>query len=334
MSDFDLSTITGALAQNLADEVVKTANRASPLLALIPAEQGEGKNAAWAYETDAANAENFTDGQDVSNYALDVPGLAYLAWGLYRSNFKITDLAASAAATSRSPRGLVSAVAEMMLNSVRKLSSGLNGVGYSGAGTGTTIAGLAVALRDDNTYAGVDRTSVAGMRAKVIDPGVSTAITTSLLRSDLSSIYDLCGEKPDVAMCPSAVWNAIAALFSEVRRYNQGTDAAGRVILDGSVDEIVFDGCRFLKDKDATANVIYYLNTNYLRWQTLPFVGSAEQDVIAQLPLQTGMGSSGVTAAVVKLARTGAAAKFSLMTQCQLVVKKPIAMGKRLNVAA
>jgi len=334
MADFDLSTVTAALAQNLSDEVIKTANRTSPLLAMVPAEQGEGKNVAWAYETDAANAENFSDGADVSSYALDAPGFASLSWGLYRSNFKITDLASSAAATSRTPRGLANALADNLMNSARKLASGLNAVGYSGAGTGTTIAGLATALRDDNTYAGVDRTSVSAMRAKVIDPGSSTAVTLALIRSDLSSIFDACGEHCDLAMCSTAVWNSIAALFTEIRRINQNVDAMGRVVLDGSADELVIDKCRFIKDKDATANAIYYLNTNYLRWQTLPFVGTSEQDVIATLPLQTGMGTAGVSASVVRLARTGAAAKFTLMTQCQLVVKKPIAMGKRLNVAA
>ena len=136
-----------------------------------------------------------------------------------------------------------------------------------------------------------------------------------------------------VQTCALPIWNSIAALFTEIRRITQGVDAQGNVVLDGSADVLVMDGCRFVKDKDATSNAIYYLNTNYLRWQTLPFVGSSEQDVIATLPLQTGMGDSGITAAVVRLARTGAASKFSLMTQCQLVVKKPTAMGKRLNVA-
>lgn len=333
MADFDLSTVTAALAQNLQDEIVKTANRQSVLLSLVPGKNGEGKNVAWDYENDGANAENHTDGQDVSAYAIDDPGIASLSWGLYRSNFKVTDLAASAAASSRSPLGLVDAIGESMMNSIRKLSSGLNVVAYSGAGTGTTIFGLAAAIKDDNTYGGVDRASVASMRAKVIDPGSSTEITLALIRSDLSAIYDLCGETPNVALCSSAVWNKVAALFTEIRRITQTSDGAGRVVLDGSANEIMVDGCRFIRDKDCTSNVIYYLNTNYLFWANLPMASTDDKELVAQVPLQTGMGSSIVTGNIFRLARTGAARKFTIETQSQLVVKKPKAMGKRLNVA-
>lgn len=333
MADFDLSTVTAALAQNLQDEIVKTANRQSVLLSLVPGKEGEGKNVAWDYENDGANAENHTDGQDVSSYAIDDPGIASLSWGLYRSNFKITDLAASAAASSRSPKGLMNAVGESMMNSIRKLASGLNAVGYSGAGTGTTIFGLAAAIKDDNTYGGVDRASVASMRSLVVNPGSLTDITLALIRSDLSTIYDNCGETPDIALCSSAVWNKIAALFTEIRRINQTVDGAGRVVLDGSANEIVVDGCRFLKDKDCTANAIYYLNTNYLYWANLPMESTDDMELIARVPLQTGFGTSIVQGNIFRLARTGAARKFTIQTQSQLVVKKPKAMGKRLNVA-
>jgi hypothetical protein len=91
---------------------------------------------------------------------------------LYRSNFQITNQAAAAAASSFQPQDLINPFARQMDNSARKLASTLNGVVYSGAGTGTTIAGLALAIKDDNTYAGIDRSSSthAQFRAKVIDP--------------------------------------------------------------------------------------------------------------------------------------------------------------------
>jgi hypothetical protein len=335
MADFDLATITAALAQNYKDEVVRTFNANSVLLRMLPKVQGEGKNVAWTFEGTGAIGENFTDGADVSNYGIDTPYAATLSWGLYRSNFKLTNLALSTAGSSRSPMGMVDSMGRSMLNASRKLASTLNVAGYSGAGTGTLIAGLGVGVDSDNTYAGIDRTSNTSFRASVIDPGALTDPSFALIRSDLSTIYDACGEQPDLAFCNSAAWNKIAGLFDETRRrVSEVSTAGGMVKLDASVSAIEIDGCVFIKDKDATANAIYYVNSNYVHWEYLPVIsGSGVPADIVQGQLSEQQGALPLGMAIYPLARTGAARKITCEVQAQLVVEKPNACGVRLNVA-
>lgn len=338
MADYDLATITASLAQKLRDNVSRTFNSTSPLLRMLRVERGEGKNCAWAVELDGAIGENHADGADVASYGSDVPAFASLAWGLYRSNFKVTDLAASAASTTGNPAGLVNLAARGIVNSARKIASTLNGAGYAGAGTGTLIAGLNTALDDANTYGGINRSTGANalFRAKVVDPGVSTAITLALIRSDLGAIFDACGEKPNLALCDTTRWNNVAALFTELRRYQQDVfvDGAREIKMDASVDAIVIDGCMFVKDKDATAGRIYYLNTNYVYWQSLPPAADGPlAENMSVMQLADSAGDLGAQMAVRPLARTGAAAKVTASVQMQLVVEKPNACGVRKNVA-
>lgn len=335
MGDFDLASVTGALAQNLKDVVTRTFNSTAPTLRMFRMEQGEGKNCAWDVEGTGAIGENFADGADVANTGSDAVQMAKLDWGLYRSNFKITNLAAAAARSSRSPAGLVRPLARSLQNSARKLSSTINGVAYSGAGAGTTIFGLAGGVKDDNTYAGIDRTQAAnaGFRAKVIDPGALTDPTIALVRGDLGAIYDICGEKIDVALCNTAIWNKLAAQFTEVRRFTQDVFLGGRqVTLDASVDAIVIDGCVFVKDKDATANAIYYLNSAYVSWEFLPPAVEILPEGATMMQLEDSQGGLGLQVAVYPIARLGAAGKFTMEAQLQLKVEKPNACGKRLNV--
>lgn len=340
MANFDLTTVSAALAQGMAPRVQRTFNSLSVAMRLFRKVPGAGKNLAWDVEYTGAIGENFSDGADVSNYGIDTPQFASLSWGLYRSNFQITNQAAAAAASSFQPQDLINPFARQMDNSARKLASTLNGVVYSGAGTGTTIAGLALAIKDDNTYAGIDRSSGthAQFRAKVIDPGTLTDPTIALIRSDLGSIYDQCGESPDIALCNTAVWNKVAGLFTDVTRYNKDAfvNAEGRTItMDASIDAMMIDKCMFIKDKDATANVIYYLNSNYVEWEYLPPVNlapDANQSTVMQLQDQDG--ELGLALSVYPLARTGAAAKMTMEVMTQLKVTRPNACGKRLNVNA
>ena len=59
------------LAQNYAGDIVRQINRRSQTLALLRKVAGEGKNIAWAAESDGANAEAFAEGADAANFAAD-----------------------------------------------------------------------------------------------------------------------------------------------------------------------------------------------------------------------------------------------------------------------
>jgi hypothetical protein len=338
MADYDLTTITNALAQNYRPKVVRTFNATSILLRTLRIERGAGKNIAWDVENGGAYAENFADGADVSTYGSDVPAPATLQWGLYRANWLLTNLAKSAARSSMSPSDLLRPEGRNLINAIRKLTSTINGVMYTGAGTGTTLAGLNLALDDANTYATINRTtgSNSHFRAKVFDPGTDTEPTLKQIRKDLYDIKDQCGELPDLAFVSSATFLKLCSLFDDVRRWQQDITvnlAKGQVVLDASVGKLQIEGCTFIADKDATAGYVYYLNSNYVHVEYLP---SESEDIITEEMVQAsaddGMGPMPLGMNVYALARAGASRKFTAEVQMNLVVEKPNACGLRKHV--
>jgi hypothetical protein len=334
-----LSAVLTSLAQNFRPRVVRTMNRRSQTMKTLPVVAGEGKNIAVDIEFDGMIVENFNDGDDAVNFGSDAVAPATLPWGLYRANFRVTDLARATARTSRSPQGLLALWGRNLVNASAKLSSNLNAEAYAGPGTGTRMTGFGVAVHDTNTYMGIDRSQAAnaGFRGNVIDPGAPTKPTLDLIRGDINTtIYDKSGETPDLAFCPSAVFNKLGSLFTELRRYNQSvemTTAKGRVTLDASVGAIEFEGCTFIKDKDATANQIVYVNSNYVRFEYLP--QQDEEEVMSQgnmQPLDDGYGPIPLGARFKKLATLGSSEKATMQVFINLVVEKPIACGIRKNV--
>jgi hypothetical protein len=336
-----LSAVLSALSQNFRPRIVRTINRRSVLLKTLPVVAGEGKNIAVDIEFDGMVTENFADGDDATNYGSDAVAPATLGWGLYRSNFHITDLARAAARTSVSPTGIIALWGRNMVNASTKLASQLNKSAYSDAGTGSLMTGLNTALLENNTYMGIDRTQSANasFRGNVIDPGSPTAPTLSAIRKDINTtIYEACGEQPDLAFCSSAVFNTLGDLFTEMRRYNQGVTeietAKGKIVLDASIGAIQFEGCTFIKDKDATANQIYYLNSNYVHFEYLP-----QQDEAAvmtnssDVDLEDGFGPVPLGAKFKKLATTGSSEKASMQVFVNIVVEKPNSCALRKNVA-
>lgn len=335
MSDVPQTLALLTLAQNYRGDIVRQINRQSQLLKMLPFVQGEGKNCAFVTEADGAIGENFSDGADAANFGSDAQASATLNWGLYRSNFRVTGLALAAAASSRTPAGSLALWARNMVNAGAKLASTVNGVLFSGAGTGTTVAGLAVAIASDNTYAGIDRTSGSNsyFRSIVVDPGVSTAPTFALLRDDFRQIYEACGEMPDIAVCSPAVFNKVGSLFDATRRYVQEVSTArGVVKLDASMGALEIDGVMFVKDKDCTANTIYYLNTNHVRIEYLPTQQPA-QDMASSMGADDGFGMTPLGMSVEPIAKLGDSSRAQFKTYLQLVVDRPNTCGKRLNVS-
>lgn len=333
-----LSLIT--LAQMFRGDVVEQINRRVSLLKLVRITPGSGKNVAWAPESDGALAENYAEGADAANFGSDAQASAILTWGLYRSNFHVTNLAMDSASSSVDPLGNRTLWVKNIKNAAAKLAATLNAACFNGAGTGTTIAGLDVAIGDDsNTYATIVRGSSAYWRPTVVDPGVSTAPTQALIRDDIRKVYEACGETPDVAVCAPAVFNAIGALFDATRRQVQDisrTLARGAVSLEFGLGALEVDGTVFYRDKDATANRIYYLNTSKMELQYLPSAAQTQMlmDMGMQVQADDGFGEVPLGFTYELLAKTGPASKAEVLFTGQLVVERPNAFGVRKNVAA
>lgn len=333
-----LALITNALAQNYRDRIVRQINRRAVLLRLIRIEAGAGKNVAFDFEGDGAVAETFSDGADVSNFGSDALSAATLPWALLRGNFRITDLAVAAAKSSMSPRDVVNLFARNLDNAARKLASTINGQLFTSTGSSNSIVGLTTALRDDNTYAGIDRTvsDNAHWRSNVVDAAGAT-LSLAMLRSAIGdTIYTASGEQPTLAFCKPNIFNAIGALFQEQRRYNDTVrtvqGARGEVKLDASIGTLEVEGCVFVKDKDAPASQIVFVNPEHVVFEYLPQDSEPEMsDTVRQQAAQDGYGVIPLGFSVKKLARTGASSKFTLQVFGQLRVDRPNAHGRLTN---
>ena len=338
MSDVSQTLALLVLEQVYRGDLVAQINRRSALLRLLKIVEGAGQNVAWAGRGDGQLAENYAEGADASNFGSDEQDPAILQWGHYRSNFHVTGTARRTAATSTTPNAVRNLIGLNFLSASEKLVSLINQSLYTGAGTGTTIAGLDVAVADDtNTYATIDRSSKSFWRPYVIDPGALTALSVAQIRKDIGAIYDQCGENPDIAVCSTAVFNTVAGLYDNTRRYVQDVvTARGAVRLDAGYQAIEVDGCYFVKDKDATANRIYYLNSRHVTIEYLPLdVGlmSALMEMGTTMEANDGYGNFPLGIWVEKLAKNGDSDRYQCLTQLQLKVARPNACGARLNVA-
>ncbi len=324
------SAIATALAQTFPDMVRRQINRMSVALAISKIVPGAGKNVPWDIEGSGAVAENFSDGEAVSNYGSDKLEPALLSWGCYRGNFRVTNLAAAAAASSQSPGQLRNIFGRNIENTCMATASAINVDFYTGAGTGTLIAGLDLAISESD-YAGIVRGTDTFFKSTVVDPGTLTPLSFGLVRSDLAAIYKKSGRRPDFALVSPEVLNEAKALYDTNRRWESELDTSGRgkVVLENSSSVVDVEGCKFVEDKDAPANTIYYMNSAEYEIEVLP------QAVNFADPL--GSTSDGFNTLMLgfhayELGRTGSDRKVSIEAFLQTKLMRPNAFGKRLNV--
>lgn len=331
MSDTPQTLALITLAQEYRGDVVQQINRKTILLKLLRIVRGGGSNIGWVAQSSGHVAENYSDGAAASNFGSDTQTPAVLQWGLYRGNVHVTKLAMDTAATASSPQGNRALWGKNLADAMGTLAALIEDELFNGLGTGTLIAGLDVAIGDTtNTYATIARGSASYWQPYVVDPGVLTLPTLPLLRKDLGAIYDQCGETPDIAIAPTSVFNAIAGQFDPNRRWTQVNTARGTVTLDAGYEGIQVDNCMFLKSKDATANQVYYINTNHVEIQTLPD-SEVPLEILDAVQANDGFGSVPLDMKVHPLAEVGPAKRAEVLANCQLVVKKPNACGVRKN---
>jgi len=318
-------------------EIVRTINRRSATLRALRVVEGTGQNCAWAAEGDGQVAEEHSEGAAASNFGSDAQKQAVLQWARARSNFRVTGSARRAARSAGAgPQGTRAVISRNMMNSSAAVASKINTRIFNGTGASDMPVGLDAAIGDDaNTYAGLDRTDVAlaFWKPTVIDPGVLTDPTFALIRQDRTKIFKASGENPDLAFCTPEVFDVIGGLYDSTRRYVKELNTArGRVVLDAGFEGLELDGMVFLKDKDATQNRIYYVNSNYVEIQVQQPDLDALGDVTANMPMDDGFGPMPLGIHCTKLAKDGDSDKYMCLSEYQLVVRRPNACGVRKNV--
>jgi hypothetical protein len=134
----NLAAISAALSQVFAPDLERQYNRLAVTLALIPAERGRGKNAAFDVELSGATADAVEEGSDVAEdeFTTDPLQPATLFWAHYRQSFKLTETEMEAAASSiGSPDVILDMFGERVLNAHHKLASAINQDVLTGTGT-------------------------------------------------------------------------------------------------------------------------------------------------------------------------------------------------------
>lgn len=332
-----LSLLT--LAQTNRGDVVNQINKTVQFLKTVPIVQGQGKNCAWAVEKDGELVEAYSEGADAVNFGTTQQSQAILTWALYRANPHVTQLAMDAAMTSYDPEGNHQLWAREIIQHSKSLAMQLNQDCFTGTGAGNTIVGLNTAIGSaSNTYATIDSSLVANSfwRPTVVDPGTPTAPGFADLRDDVRKIYEACGENPDVAFVAPVVFNYIGSLFDNTRRNNIDlvNTARGVVKLEVGFHAIELDGIVFIKDRHASIDRVYYINSDYVHLEVLP---SQTQRMLERAHLlvqpDDGYGSVPLSFDYQPLAKTGASEKAQILSTCQLVVTRRNMHGSRLNVA-
>ncbi len=314
--------------------VISTLNRRSTVFKTLRVSPVTAPAEFWDIGESGMIAETFSDGDDVSTDAVDAVTKATLLRGLVRVNFSLGDEAIAAARLI--PAGPGSLMDLMGFNYAKSLIVWASAVNAKLFTSSSGVIGFNTALDITGSYAGIDRTTLhTTFRGNRFDPGTLTAPSLKLIRGDISDIYDACGESPDLAFAPSAVWNKIASLFDDVRRYTVDTvsTARGLVQLDGSASGIVIDGCTILKDKDHSAAKMTYVNSRYAEIKYLNMAPPQNMDMASRVGIaDDGYGQIPVGLYCKHLGAKGAAERFTTMGSVQLVVTSPITCGQRHNI--
>ena len=160
-----------------------------------------------------------------------------------------------------------------------------------------------------------------------------------MVRADVAErIYVAGGEGPDLAFVPPAVFLKLISLHDAVPRYVQQVETPrGRIALtEGRTQAIEIEGCTFVKDKDAPALEIHYVNSEETSIEYLP--QSDEDSALegmremgADVDLNDGYGVIPLGMKLYKLGKRSASADYTLQAFLQLKNTKPAANGKRRN---
>lgn len=326
-------------------EIVRTINRSSLVLRIIRVEAGSGESLNWPVEFDGATAEAVAEGADANTTGTDRQAGASVPWGAYMSTFHISELAERASSTIQNPTGANRAVARDIENSASTTASLINKHFYTGTykANPRQVEGLERAIGDDsNVYAGLDRADpkYALWRPHVFDDGKPTELSFSLIESDLDAIYEASGFTPRMALVSVKTFGALRSLFGEKITYVRELGGArGPVALDATEQGIEIGGCVFLRDKDAPAKSIFYVNPDEITLRYLPDVENAslieelQKQSGVSIPMNDGLGPIPLGMRWELLAKTGASSKYMGTVYPQLEVRRPNRCGVRRNLA-
>lgn len=344
MATDKLTNVANALSQLFAKKLARQYNRMAVLGQVIPTErdgQGNAKNIAWDVEMGGSVAGSYAEGADVDAGEISADTLvpATLSWGHYRGAFQCTETEFDAAARSAGSADAVRQLfTERVLSANTALAQALNTDLWAGTGvdlsSNPNIVGVhGGALETTGLYANVNRSSYPLWRGNVLANGsIARPLTIDLMEQMDQNIYTASGERANVIVVSPGVFRKYKGLFESIRRV-EGSGPVPRY--DTSVSTLFFQGdIPILRDKDAPAGTMTFLNTNRISKAFLPISTQSTEDVFKVLE-EEGKGSNGdgeenpldLPFRIVPLAKNGDSLKFMVKCVLQLKVTRPNSMG-------
>jgi hypothetical protein len=259
---------------------------------------------------------------------------ATLNWGIYRSAFGISGLSVSAAMTAaNSPAIMMQKLRGYLEDAASDLANVISTAIYSGAGTGTTIAGLqgAGAVLATGTYANIARATYSEWAGNTA--AIGGALTLAAMDTQERAIFTKCGMKPTMIVTTPDIADAYAGLFSTiVRNAPLGASGSTPEMVLGSWDVNGFTGLHHkgipvYRSAKCPSGQLYMLNENYMSLESLPFIQLGDDAALNTTSVyatrQSNAAPSGLNAKVEALGKTGDSAKFQVISYVQLKVRKP-----------
>ncbi len=347
-----VSRVASALATLFQDKIIAQMNRSVVLAQLLPHAPALGQNLTWDVEfpnSGASSNSALAEGAAVTVFGDDDVVPAVLQWGNYSEAISLTGKARAIARASGSPSELEDLFGQKLERAVRRLTKNLARDMYVGPGSGERILGLfggasltsGAPLAANGSYAGIDRSTYALWGGNVLsNGGAPRALDIPLMRDMRRTIYDACGEMPDLIVCDSFQHEQYGLTFGAERRYVQEVTLRGqKITLDGGYRALEFDGIPVIADVNCPAGTMVFLNSNYVKMRQLPDSADEVNKSMGVLSLhgtaeeQFKSGQTRLFARVNPLARTGDAYNFQLILYPQMQVERCNALGVITDLA-
>lgn len=339
MADTTFATVQVALEQRIRQKLADNTNRSTVTLNVFKKKRGKGKNVAFDASFGTDTGQIFDDGQVVSVFQTDTEQLATLPWAEYGDAFKITGRAEDAAAGDGTELNqlFVVKLRQARNRAAEKINTDL----WTGDGTASPqkilgITATAGPLAATGIYAGINRASFGQWAGNVFaNGGVPRALSLSLVQSAFAATFDASGKSPSFGLAPSNIFNRLAELTNQDRRYMQEVFIRGqKITLQQGWEAIEINGKPVFRAREVPSGTLAFFHDDHIWVEFLPVAPErmARGKVLAMVPVagtpQEQMDgrvleSEALMSALISLPSAGNFDSWMLDTNVQLACDEP-----------
>lgn len=323
---WDLTQIQQVLNQLYGPVIADQLNQQTVTLGMLPKSIGEGKNIAFPVKlVRGTSAGSYASGADISGNDNDTEQPAVLQWKRYKAEFKVTGEVIAAAASNMGQPAYANMLGKVIMDATKNLGKKLN-TDIFGDGTGNgglDLDGLAVALADSGTYAGLSRSTYPLWRGNVLaNGGTARALTVDLMRVAERLVFENSGAMPDLIVTSPRIHDKFEALFDNLKRF-PGDVANPRI--EGSTMGLFFRGIPIVRDAQCPAGQMFFITRDSLSFEQLMPVDMLDGIELVQgrKPIMNDSGDIGMQVAIEMLGKTGDAYKGFVKLYGNLKVEHP-----------